>query len=166
MQTLILSNNTQIPIISCIGGSEYYQGAQRAVLDFRISPDNYTLAEIDALFNADNCSSVTLKEITELQQQAVNEDGTLAVDENSDPVMETVEQVNEYIHQGYIMRVALSKQVYTVAGDDGVTDQEQISVRMAQQSAAEKQLAELAAQMTDAQLALCDVYELITGGNG
>lgn len=165
MQTLILANNTQIPLISCIGGSEYFQGAQRAVLDFRIDPTDYTLAEIDALFSADNCGNVTLRETIEHQQQTVDEDGAPMVDDNGDPVMETVEQINEYIHQGYIMRVALSKQVYTVAGDGGVTDQEQISVRMAQQSAAEKQLAELATQMTDAQLALCDVYELITGGN-
>ena len=165
MQTLVLANNTQIPLISCIGGSEYFQGAQRAALDFRIDPESYTLAEIDALFSADNCGNVTLRETIEHQQQAVNEDGTPAIDEYGNPVMETVQQVSEYIHQGYIMRVSLSKQMYTVAGDSGVTDQEQISVRMAQQSAAEKQLAELATQMTDAQLALCDVYELITGGN-
>ena len=165
MQTLVLANNTQIPLISCIGGSEYFQGAQRAALDFRVDPTDYTLAEIDALFSADNCGNVTLRETIEHQQQATNEDGTPAIDEDGNPVMETVEQVSEYIHQGYIMRVALSKQMYTVAGDSGVTDQEQISVRMAQQSAAEKQLAELATQMTDAQLALCDVYELITGGN-
>lgn len=165
MQTLVLANNTQIPLISCIGGSEYFQGAQRAALDFRIDPESYTLAEIDALFSADNCGNVTLRETIEHQQQTVDEDGAPVVDDNGDPVMETVEQINEYIHQGYIMRVSLSKQMYTVAGDSGVTDQEQISVRMAQQSAAEKQLAELATQMTDAQLALCDVYELITGGN-
>ena len=165
MQTLILANNTQIPLISCIGGSEYFQGAQRAALDFRIDPTDYTLAEIDALFTVDNCSSVTLQETTEHQQQATNEDGTPAIDEDGNPVMETVQQVSEYIHQGYIVRVSLSKQMYTVAGDSGVTDQEQISVKMAQQSATEQQLAELASQMTDAQLALCDVYEIITGGN-
>ena len=103
------------------------------VFDF---PAAAGLEGINAAFSAENCESIRI----------VEDGGT------------------EHIHTGYVLRVEL----ILTPGEEG--GEGQITVTMAKRSYAEEQLLAIrrqaeatAAQMTDTQLALCEVYEMMLG---
>lgn len=120
------------------------------------------------------------KIITE-QVQKKDTQGNPMVDEQGNPVMEEVQktvtepvekvvveevpETLEYRHAGYSLRIGLSKEIFRVSHPNGSEKEEvQISVKMGQLTPMEKQMDALSTQMTDTQVALCEVYEIALGG--
>ena len=167
MKTLIFKNGGTIDFVECYSEGEYIQGAQRDVLDFRFDPSAITLDAVDKLFSAEECGKLTIREtiketVTEIvtetiteQEQVIGEDGKPVLDEEGNPVMQEVERtvetpiekeverVEEFIWDDYSLRVALRKQKFTLATENGAEDVEQISVKMGQLTYVEKQVASL-----------------------
>ena len=118
MKKLVFKNGTEVAFVECYSATEYVQGAEREVLDFRFDASQVSLDEIDKLFTSEECSRLTIRETVG-------------------------EQTEEFIHENYGVRVALSKQRFTLATDNGAEDVEQISVKMAQYTVVEKQMISL-----------------------
>ena len=160
MKTLIFKSGKSIDFVECYAQTEYVQGANRDVMDFRFNPDNITLDEIDALFTADECTKLIIREtiIKYVEKTVVNEDGSETI------ILEEVEDTQDFVHENHPLRVSLSKQMFTLATENGVEDVMQISVKMAQYTPTELMSAANGEQISDLQLALCEVYELMLGG--
>lgn len=160
MKTLIFKSGKSIDFVECYAQTEYVQGANRDVMDFRFNPNNITLDEIDALFTADECTKLTIREtiIKQVEKTVVNEDGSETI------TLEDVEDTQDFIHENHPLRVSLSKQMFTLATENGAEDVMQISIKMAQYTPTELMSAANGEQISDLQLALCEVYELMLGG--
>ena len=118
MKKLVFKNGKEIAFMECYSASEYVQGAEREVLDFRFDASQVSLDEIDKLFTSEECSRLAIRETVG-------------------------EQTEEFIHENYGVRVALSKQRFTLATENGVEEVEQISVKMAQYTVVEMQMISL-----------------------
>ena len=160
MKTLIFKSGKSVDFIECYAQSEYIQGAQRDVMDFRFDPAVVTLDEIDDLFTADECSKLIIREtiIKQVPVTTKNEDGSETT------TLEDVEDTQDFIHENHSLRVAVSKQKFTLATENGAEDVMQISIKMAQYTPTELMSAANGEQISDLQLALCEVYELMLGG--
>lgn len=113
-----LANGTELNPIIVIGEKQNVQGAFRDVLSF-IFPAETSLDELDAIFTAGNCKSITL-----------------------------VEEETEHIHTNYTIRVALKREPVEVAPATDTTDavyENRVTVSMGQMTYTEAQLAEQAA---------------------
>lgn len=135
---LILSNNTELNPIIVTGGSKYVQGANRDALTF-VFGDSYSMDELDALFTEANCETITL--IGDGEDQTEN------------------------MHKGYVIRMELVKKL--VVTQDATTDtaevtEPRIQVTMAQRTYQETKISEIAEEVTNNQLALCELYESMT----
>ena len=148
---LIFSSGAEVNISECYGRSEYAQGAQRDVLDFRFDPSTITMNEVDSLFNAAECATLTIvetktKPVTVLVEQ-VDSEGSPVLDEDGNVLKEAVQQDEEYteefVYQNYGLRVGLSKQFFTLSTENGKEDVEQISVKMGQFTYTEMQVVSL-----------------------
>ena len=118
MKKLVFKNGKEVAFIECYSATEYVQGAEREVLDFRFDASQVSLDEIDKLFTSEECSRLAIRETAG-------------------------EQTEEFIHENYGVRVALSKQRFTLATENGVEEVAQISVKMAQYTVVEKQMISL-----------------------
>ena len=132
---LILSNNTELNPIIVTGGSKYVQGANRDALTF-VFGDSYSMDELDALFTEANCKTIIL--IGDGEDQTEN------------------------MHKGYVIRMELVKKL--VVTQDATSDaaevtESRIQVTMAQRTYQETKIAEIAEEVTNNQLALCELYE-------
>lgn len=134
--TVILNDGAELAPLDISGEPTTVQGEKRDCLSFHF-PASAGLEAINAAFSEENCESIRL----------VEDGGT------------------EHIHAGYVIRVSLT---LTPTEDDG--GEGQITVTMAQRTYTEEQLLAIrrqaeatAAQMTDTQLALCEVYEMMLG---
>ena len=134
--TVILNDGTELAPLDISGEPTTVQGETRdgLVFDFLASAG---LEALNTAFSPENCESIRI----------VEDGGT------------------EHIHAGYVIRVSLT---LTPTEDDG--GEGQITVTMAQRTYTEEQLLAIrrqaeatAAQMTDTQLALCEVYEMMLG---
>ena len=134
-----MADNTEMEPLDISGEPATVQGEARDCLVIAF-PASAGLEAINAAFSAVNCESIRI----------VEDSGT------------------EHIHTGYVIRVSL----VLAPGEDESGDG-RVTVIMAKRSYAEEQLLairsqveETAAQMTDTQLALCEVYEmmLVAGG--
>lgn len=141
MKELIFKSGKTVEFIECYGYRDFVQNVQREVLDFRFDVIANTLDGVDALFTPDECSELTIRETKVVEVQTEDENGNLVFDEYGNPVMENVERTDEFLYQNYAIRAALSKQLFTLTTENGVEDVEQISVKIAQQTETEKQLA-------------------------
>lgn len=115
---IILNNNVELNPLLVIGGKRQIQGATRDTLSF-VFPVDTSLDELDALFSAENCESITLIE-----------------DETCDA----------YIHIGYTIRAELKRApiVITPATEsDEEVIENRVTVSMSQRTYAETQLASL-----------------------
>lgn len=131
---VILNDGTIVTAIIVTGGQKYYQGANRDALTF-VLPET-SLDEVDAVFTEENCESITL----------VSDDGS------------------ENIHKGYVIRTELTKKpvVVTPATDtEPEITEMRVMVTMAQRTYNETQMANIAEEVTNTQLALCEVYEMM-----
>lgn len=133
--TVILNDGTELAPLDISGEPTTVQGETRDSLVFDF-PASAGLEAINAAFSEENCESIRI----------VEDGGT------------------EHIHTGYVLRVEL----ILTPGEEG--GEGQITVTMAKRSYAEEQLLAIrrqaeatAAQMTDTQLALCEVYEMMLG---
>lgn len=133
---VMLQDGTELEPIGISGEPVTVEGEMRDSLVIAF-PASAGLEAINAAFSADNCESIRI----------VEDSGT------------------EHIHTGYVIRVSL----VLAPGEDKNGDG-RIIVTMAKRSYAEEQLLairsqveETAAQMTDTQLALCEVYEMMLG---
>ena len=134
--TVILNDGTELAPLDISGEPATVQGETRdsLVFDFLASAG---LEAINSAFSPENCESIRI----------VEDGGT------------------EHIHAGYVIRVSLT---LTPTEDDG--GEGQITVTMAQRTYTEEQLLAVrsqveaaAVQVTDTQLALCEVYEMMLG---
>lgn len=132
---VILKDGTELALLNASGEPVTVQGETRDSLAFTI-PASAGLEAINAAFSEENCESIRL----------VEDGGT------------------EHVHTGYVLRMALT----LTPGEEG--GEGQITVTMAKRSYAEEQLLairrqteETAARMTDTQMALCEVYEMMLG---
>lgn len=133
---VILQDGTELEPLDISGEPTTVQGETRDSLTFAFQA-SAGLEAINAAFSEENCESIRI----------VEDGGT------------------EHIHTGYVIRVALT---LTPGSDESGEDH--ITITMAQRTYAEEQLLairrqteETAAQMTDTQLALCEVYEMMLG---
>lgn len=133
---MYLANEVELEPLTVSGEPRIVQGETRDCLSFHF-PASAGLEAINAAFSEENCESIRI----------VEDGGT------------------EHIHAGYVIRVSLT---LTPTEDDG--GEGQITVTMAQRTYTEEQLLAIrrqaeatAAQMTDTQLALCEVYEMMLG---
>lgn len=132
---IYLANAMKLEPLTVSGEPRIVQGETRDCLSFHF-PTSAGLEEINGAFSVENCESI----------RVVEDGGT------------------EHIHAGYVIRVEL----ILTPGEEG--GEGQITVTMAKRSYAEEQLLAIrrqaeatAAQMTDTQLALCEVYEMMLG---
>ena len=109
-----LSNGVELNPITAVGGKNFVQGEDRDTLSF-IFPEGTSLDEIDSIFTASNCESITI-----------------------------VDGEKEYIHKGYTVRAELkrSPEVVTPATDtEAEVIENRVTVSMSQRTYAENQLA-------------------------
>ena len=133
---IYLVDGTELTALDIYGESKTVQGETRDCLSFAF-PAFAGMEALNAAFSATNCESIRI----------VEDGGT------------------EHVHTGYVIRVALT--LTPAVDEDG---EGRITVTMAHRTYAEEhllairsQVEETAAQMTDTQLALCDVYEMMLG---
>lgn len=136
---IYLADNTEMEPLDISGVPATVQGETRDSLVIAF-PASAGLEAINTAFSAANCESIRI----------VEDSGT------------------EHIHTGYVLRVALTM----IPGEDE-SGEGRITVIIAKRSYAEEQLLairrqteETAAQMTDTQMALCEVYEMMLGTGG
>lgn len=122
---IILNNNAELTPISVIGGRKNVQGASRDTLTF-VFPGDMDMAELDGIFTAKNCESITVEDET-----------------------------GSYIHKGYTVRGELNKTTVCVSVETEEAPavyEERINVVMGQRTYTEKQMeytqAQIAALLT------------------
>jgi hypothetical protein len=116
----IILNNIKLNPISVIGGRKNVQGLSRDTLTF-VFPGDKDMAELDGIFTAKNCESITVEGET-----------------------------GSYIHKGYTVRGELSKATVCVSAETDekpAVYEERINVVMGQRTYAEKQMEETQAQL-------------------
>lgn len=129
---IILTNKTELQPVIVTGGTEYVQGANRDVLAFVFA--DASMDELDALFTVENCEAIKI----------------VGGDES------------ESIHTGYTLRASLTKtaeEVQQATADTEAVYESRVTVKMAQRTYAESMLSSLQEELTNTQLALCEVYE-------
>lgn len=135
---IILKDNTELTPIIVTGGKRQLQGANRDCLHF-VFDESIGLDEADGYFNAANCESIKI----------VGDDGS------------------ESVYKGYTVRAELKKADEIVQSENPESEAvtvKRITVSMAQRTYAESQLAVLAAESTDTQLAVAELAEIVMGG--
>lgn len=135
--TITLHNGAVLSPIVVMGGKKHVNGATRDALSF-VFPVETSLDELDGIFTEDNCKKITI-----------------------------AEGDAEYIHEGYAIRVELKREPVVVTPATDTTDEvleNRVTVTMAQRTYAETQLAKMAAENTDTQLAVAELAEIIMGG--
>ena len=117
----IILKNIELYPITVIGGRKNVQGANRDTLTF-VFPADTNMAELDSIFSAANCDSITIE----------------SVDENGKTVIN--------IHKGYTVRGELNKTVVCVSDETEEAPavyEERINVVIGQRTYAETKLAEM-----------------------
>jgi hypothetical protein len=112
----IILNNIELTPINVIGGRKNVQGANRDTLTF-VFPGDMDMAELDSIFSAFNCESITVEDET-----------------------------GSYIHKGYTVRGELNKTTVCTAAETEEAPavyEDRINVVMGQRTYAESQLASL-----------------------
>ena len=62
MKTILFANGTSVEYVQRIEDSDYIQGADRSILEFRFDPTKMTLDQIDKLFTTEGCARLRLSE--------------------------------------------------------------------------------------------------------
>lgn len=111
---ITLTNGTELEALGVRGETVYYQGMNRDCLRISFDPEQHTLAEIDGLFTAENCRTLTL-----------------------------TDDSGSYVHSGYIIRRSLEKSRGEPQTGSSELPPERIVVQMAQITYLEQQAADL-----------------------
>lgn len=135
---IYFANATEVEVYQVTGESRFINGQNRDSLTF-VMPAALSLDEVDNMFNETACESMKL------------------VDENG-----------EYIYKGYTVRVELKKEKVTLSTNvdtpEEITEdvtEDRIFVTMARRTYNEEQVKVISDEITNTQLALCEVYELM-----
>lgn len=140
---ITLVNGTELESLGVHGQSTMYQGANRDSLIFLFSPDAASIETILQEFTAENCTAIKIQD--------------------GDGVS---------IHEGYTIRTQAGVGLReTALGREATDSSEMVAYcKMVKTTYAEEQLLAIrrqmeatASQMTDTQLALCEVYEMMLG---
>lgn len=137
---LRLMDGTELYPLIVTGGKKNAYNITRDALTF-VFDGNNKMDEIDVAFTEYNCEVINLIE----------------VNENN-------EVVSENIHKGYVIRTELTKKCVTVKPETPESEEiteERITITMAQRTYAESKMATIAEEVTNTQLALCEVYEMM-----
>ena len=129
---VILTNETELTPIMVTGAQKYVQGVNRDSLTFVFA--EVGLDEIDGVFTEENCESITI----------------IGDDES------------EAIHNGYVIRTDLTKKLVvtqTATSETEEVTENRVMVTMAQRTYAETQMRSMQEEITNTQLALCEIYE-------
>lgn len=135
---VILANGVELMPILVTGARKNVQGANRDTLSFVFSGE-MGLEALDEAFTETACESITLVESEDVS----------------------------YIHKGYTIRAGLNKESVAVSTETTETEavyENRITVTMAQRTYAETQLAKLASESTDTQLAVAELAGIVMGG--
>lgn len=114
---VILCNGAELTPNTVTGTKRLVQGASRDTLTF-VFPDGTSLDELNRIFSADNCETITI----------VENDGS------------------EYVHSGYVIRAELKREPVEVAAEsdtEPATYQDRVVVAMSRRIYQESQYAEL-----------------------
>ena len=114
---VILCNGVELTPNTVTGTKRLVQGASRDTLTF-VFPDGTSLDELNRIFSADNCETITI----------VENDGS------------------EYVHSGYVIRAELKREPVEVAAEsdtEPATYQDRVVVAMSRRTYQESQYAEL-----------------------
>ena len=120
---IILGSDEQLHTLDIEGRQGYFQGANRATLEFQLSPDEYAFDQLAGLFG-DGANT-----------------GQITVVDDTDPGNE-----KRYLYEGYTLRVSASLQPVALRStitDGPVETEERICVTMAQTTLMERQVAEV-----------------------
>lgn len=135
---ITFANGNELFPIMVTGASRHVEGQNRDTLSF-VFPGTKGLDALDKAFTAEACESIKI----------TGDDGS------------------EAIHKNYTIRAELKKALVVVEPATTETEavtEERITVSMSQRTYAENQLAALATESTDAQLAIAELAELVMGG--
>lgn len=137
MDTITFKDGKSYETVAVYGGNETYQESRRDTLDIIIPADKITLEEAKALWqDAAATSEITIN-------YSVTEDGK--------PIAKTG------VHINYTLPVSL-----TLGELDGA---QVVRIKLAQKSALEIALEKQAQDMDDVNAALCELAEIVTGGD-
>lgn len=128
-----LADGTEKQLIMVQGGPKHVQGATRDSLSF-VFDDTEELAELDSLFVEKNCEVITI----------IGDDG------------------GEEIFRYYTVRAELRKYnevVEKATAENPEVTVPRVIVSMAQRTYTESKLLQVADEVTNTQLALCELYE-------
>lgn len=142
---LILSDGTKITHIGATGATKYIQGSNRDTITFEFDA-SHSVDELRSLFTEQNCEVIDI--VTE--EVVALEDGT-----------EKTIATDNY-HEGYVIRAEVAEKIKEIAPATGTTPavtETRIFVTMGQRTYMETQLAAITEEITNTQLALCEIYE-------
>lgn len=143
---IVLVDGTQFTTQSNpVASTKYIQGANRDIITF-IFDESYTYDELDAAFTEENCEIIDI--VTEDSQEL--EDG-------STQIIQT-----DNFHKGYVIKSSISKEIVQISPatvDTPAVSETRFQVVMAQRTYMETQLAAITEEITNTQLALCEIYE-------
>lgn len=142
---IILADGTKLNHIGATGATKYVQGANRDTITFEFDA-SYSVDELRNLFTEQNCEVIDI--VTE--EVVTLEDGT-----------EQTIATDNY-HEGYVIRAEVAEKIKELTPSTGTTPavtETRVFVTMAQRTYMEMQLADITEEITNTQLALCEIYE-------
>ena len=142
---LILADGTRLDHIGATGTTKYVQGANRDTITFEFDA-SHSVDELRNLFTEQNCEVIDI--VTE--EVVALEDGT-----------EQIVSTDNY-HEGYVIRAEVAEKIKEIEPATGTTPavtETRVFVTMAQRTYMETQLAAITEEITNTQLALCEIYE-------
>lgn len=144
---ITFANGKALETIAVYGSSMQYQDAQRKTLEIVCTAETVTLDEAKALW-ADTAATREIT-VTEVITKPVTVDT-----ENSDMTISEKAETVQSVHLNYTLPVELKM------------DSAGVHIKLAQKSALEIAQEKQAQDMDDVNAALCELAELIAGGDG
>lgn len=142
---IILVDGTKLNHIGATGATKYIQGANRDTITFEFDA-SYSVDELRNLFTEQNCEVIDI--VTE--EVVTQGDGT-----------EQIVSTDNY-HEDYVIRAEVAEKIKEIEPATGTTPavtETRVFVTMAQRTYMETQLAAITEEITNTQLALCEIYE-------
>lgn len=150
---IILSDGTKLNHIGATGEQRYLQGANRDTITFEFD-EAYSVDALREVFTEANCETINIVTDDVVETVIENEDGT------TETKTETVYTDN--YHEGYVIRAEVAERIKEITPATGTTPavtETRVFVTMAQRTYAETRLAAMQEEITNTQLALCEIYE-------
>ena len=142
---IILADGTQLNHIGATGTTKYVQGANRDTITFEFDA-SHSVDELRNLFTEQNCEVIDIV-TEEVVTQGDGTEQTIATDN---------------YHEGYVIRAEVAEKIKEIEPATGTTPavtETRVFVTMAQRTYMETQLAAITEEITNTQLALCEIYE-------